>query len=472
MHGRHRGALLLSLLTTLCDASRDGSNCPPGGLVARERMPLRTQAGAVVDKNACPVRFACVNWYGAHMELFSVDGLSKQPLETIAARIAQLGFNCVRLPFSLQLLRDDPLVPDLALAANPELRGIRGVELFDRTVAALTDVGLMVILNNHNSAAGWCCSGDSPEGIWHTDEYPIGVWYDSISHMAARFRANTLVVAFDIRNEIHDVGPVKLTWGTSDDERVDWRVASTKAAALMQTANPSMLVIVTGMCYGLDLRAMRRRPPDVARADKLVFTSHTYDFSLWWNVAKFQLRLPGLDGKRGGEGAWHRFGPRALAAGLVVMGTGAVAVGAWGAGAYGCGAGGACGGWRRACSRWQLAVMAGFWLLAAPGLVVVAGAAAWREAMTEAQCDIAAGESAKALFPGVAAAAAGLGVMLAACCGQRRAARQIKRGGDGGWGGTAGGASAGEDGEGDEACVRLTHAPADVVGGDGGSNGR
>ena len=53
------------------------------------------------------------------MELFSVDGLSKQPLETIAARIAQLGFNCVRLPFSLQLLRDDPLVPDLALAANP-----------------------------------------------------------------------------------------------------------------------------------------------------------------------------------------------------------------------------------------------------------------------------------------------------------------------------------------------------------------
>ena len=29
--------------------------------------------------------------------------------------------------------------------------------VFDAVVAGLTEAGLMVLLNNHNSGAGWCC---------------------------------------------------------------------------------------------------------------------------------------------------------------------------------------------------------------------------------------------------------------------------------------------------------------------------
>ena len=67
------------------------------------------------------------------MEAYSVFGLHKQPLEDISRRIVELGFNCVRMPVSIDLWYLDPLVPDHMLAANPKLqnRGMRGMELLD-----------------------------------------------------------------------------------------------------------------------------------------------------------------------------------------------------------------------------------------------------------------------------------------------------------------------------------------------------
>ena len=40
------------------------------------------------------------------------------------------------------------------MTANPELQGMTSMEVFDAVVMGLTDAGLMVILNNHNSGAG------------------------------------------------------------------------------------------------------------------------------------------------------------------------------------------------------------------------------------------------------------------------------------------------------------------------------
>ena len=48
--------------------------------------------------------------YGAHMEGHVVNGLDRQPLASIAATIASLGFNCVRLPFSLEQYYDNPYI--------------------------------------------------------------------------------------------------------------------------------------------------------------------------------------------------------------------------------------------------------------------------------------------------------------------------------------------------------------------------
>ena len=55
----------------------------------------------VVDKNGDETRLACVNWYGAHMERYTVNGLDLVDIDAISQGIADKGFNCVRLVFSL-----------------------------------------------------------------------------------------------------------------------------------------------------------------------------------------------------------------------------------------------------------------------------------------------------------------------------------------------------------------------------------
>ena len=67
---------------------------------------------------------------------------------------------------------------DSRVSANPELEGKTAMEVFDATVEGLTNEGLIVILNNHNSKAGWCCSEQDGEGLWYTHDYPEDMWID------------------------------------------------------------------------------------------------------------------------------------------------------------------------------------------------------------------------------------------------------------------------------------------------------
>ena len=54
------------------------------------------------------------------MERYVNAGLDLVPLDEITQQIADLGFNCIRYPFSLELFYKDPIVQTEAIAANPE----------------------------------------------------------------------------------------------------------------------------------------------------------------------------------------------------------------------------------------------------------------------------------------------------------------------------------------------------------------
>eukprot|EP00941_MAST-03F_sp_MAST-3F-sp1_P006240 g6240.t1 len=232
------------------------------------------------------------------MKQFAVGGLQKVRLFEIATTIVELGFNCVRLPYSLALYFKNPVVSDDAVVANPELKGKKALDVFDATVSALSSVGVLTILNNHGSAAGWCCKLESEEGVWSNSIYNLEEWIEVNQKLAERYKNDPFVVGTDLRNEIHDFAPSLLvTWGSgSNDGNTDWKVAVELAADAVYEVNPDLLIIVSGLCFSYDLRMLHSDPPTLKQKDKLVWTVHTYSFSLWWvdweqNFLKEQYNL-------------------------------------------------------------------------------------------------------------------------------------------------------------------------------------
>ena len=105
------------------------------------------------------------------------------------------------------------------------------MEVFDATVKALTDAGLLIILNNHISDAMWCCSNLDGNGLWHNKNYSADQWLEALKGMTTRYLDQPLVVGNDLRNEIRaDVkNLLDPNWGLGGD-RVDWKKAATEAA--------------------------------------------------------------------------------------------------------------------------------------------------------------------------------------------------------------------------------------------------
>jgi endoglucanase len=153
MAPRHAAALLAA--AALCCAGARAATAVP---------PLRTQGRWLIDSTGARVKLACLNWYGLDQMDFVVGGLQFHTLAFIAGEIATMGFNCVRLPFSLQLVLSNPPLAAKAVTAEPLLQGKNGLDAFDATVAALDAAGLMIILDNHMSTGDWCCSTSDGNG--------------------------------------------------------------------------------------------------------------------------------------------------------------------------------------------------------------------------------------------------------------------------------------------------------------------
>jgi len=260
------------------------SCCPDLTLCVQTHLPLSTgtvgDKVVVIDDSGARVKLACVNWYGAHMEGHVVNGLDKQPINAIANTIKDLGFNCVRLPFSLEQFYENPVVESSRISANPELEGETSLSVLDATVAGLTEVGLLVLLNNHNSKAGWCCSEQDGEGLWYTNQYPEDMWLQALTSMAERYINNPLIAGIDLRNELRKAHGHAPTWGDGND-KTDWAKAAELAGNLILDVNPNLLILVEGTEYAGNLEGARHHPIHLTKPAQLVYSGHMYPF--WWD---------------------------------------------------------------------------------------------------------------------------------------------------------------------------------------------
>lgn len=264
MRVRSIGILLLGAMLVGCLGALPAT--------AQPAVPLHTSGRYIVDSNGARVHLNGVNWYGAESSDFVVAGLQVASLPSIVQQIKGMGFNVVRLPWSNQLYESNPVVGNYALAANPGLQGQNALTILDQVVAALTNAGIMVILDNHNSNAEWCCSTTDGNTLWYNSQYPQTSWIADWQGIVLRYQNNPMVIGADLRNEPRG----SATWGGSAN--TDWHAAATSGGNAVLSANPNLLIFVEGINYALDLSGAANLPVQLNLPNRLVYEAHDYAF--------------------------------------------------------------------------------------------------------------------------------------------------------------------------------------------------
>ncbi|KAH7313302.1 cellulase family protein [Stachybotrys elegans] len=276
-------------------------------LVAAQQpaVPLSSSNRWILDRNGDRVKLRCINWAG-HMEVNVPEGLHHKSIDSIADWISNEGFNCVRLTFSIDMSLNTGLrVEDsfragaaaagvdeggmMALYAravvnNPFLRDATVLDVFDAVQSALWERGVMTVLDNHVSRAGWCCNLDDGNGWWRDAPIYLPVnsqyfntqdWLDGLQVMARWSASRPGIVGISLRNELR-AHVTQYPWAEST-----WRNRMPRASRIVHEANPNALVIIGGHNGGTDLSWLRDEALDTRDwAGKNVWEAHMYSFTV------------------------------------------------------------------------------------------------------------------------------------------------------------------------------------------------
>jgi endoglucanase len=265
---RHSLAMPVFGLTFTAVAAFWGTNAA----LAQPAFPVHTSSQYIVDSDGNRVRLNAVNWYGAESTDFVVGGLQIASLQSIVQQISGLGFNAVRIPWSNQLYESNPVVGSYALTANPAMKGENALTILDQVIGALSNAGIMVILDNHNSDAEWCCSNDDGNTLWYNSQYPETNWIADWQGIVTRYQNNPWVIGADLRNEPRG----DATWG--GDSSTDWHAAAERGGNAVQNIDPNALIIVEGIAGGRDLSRVSNLPVQLNVANQLIYSAHDYGF--------------------------------------------------------------------------------------------------------------------------------------------------------------------------------------------------
>ena len=244
------------------------ASAPDAGIA----FPLHTSGASIVDAAGKAVKLKLVNWYGAESPDYVAGGLKYQPVTTIINEIAAMGFNGVRLPWSNQMWQSNPVVSASVLTANPQFQGEHARTIFEQVVRDLANAGLMVVLDDHNSNAEWCCSSSDGNTLWYNSAYPQSAWLSDWKSVVTEFEGVPQVIGVDLRNEPRGAA----TWGGSSS--TNWRAAAELGGDAVQSVDSKLLVFVEGTNYATDLADAASLPVRLNVADHVVYSAHDYGF--------------------------------------------------------------------------------------------------------------------------------------------------------------------------------------------------
>ncbi len=242
------------------------------------QLPLSTRGAKIVDTKGDSVLLRGVNWFGMETETHAPHGLWKRDYKEMLVQIKKLGYNLIRLPYSVEALRSSQVSGvDFSIGNNKELENKTPIEIMDLIVEEAQRQGLLILLDSHRLN-----DKRIPE-LWYGDGYTETDWINTWLQLAQRYQNQANVIGADLKNEPHG----KASWGT-DDLATDWRLAAERAGNAIGKINPNWLIVVEGVeknvpgqklahhWQGGNLEGVLNYPVRLSLRNKLVYSPHEY----------------------------------------------------------------------------------------------------------------------------------------------------------------------------------------------------
>jgi endoglucanase len=261
------------------------------------QFPLSTSGAEIVDARGQTILLRGVNWFGIETEMQAPHGLWLRDYKDMLAQIRELGYNIIRLPYSVQALRGDSTSGvDFTIGSNRELEGKTPLEVMDLVIQEAERQGLLILLDSHR------LNNQRIPELWYGDSFTEADWIDTWTMLARRYRNQRNVVGADLKNEPHG----RASWGTGDRD-TDWRLAAERAGNAILEVNPDWLIVVEGVqsnvpgqrladhWQGGNLEGVRNYPVRLSNPRKLVYSPHEYGAGVfnqpWFSEPNFPNNL-------------------------------------------------------------------------------------------------------------------------------------------------------------------------------------
>ena len=257
--------------------------------------PLYAKKSDIFDATGKKIYFRGINWFGMEIDTHVPHGLWVRGYKEMLSEIKSLGYNFIRLPYSLQALQSSDIKSvNFSIGSNKDLQDKTPLEVLDIIIQEAQRQGLFILLDNH------CLRDNHISELWYGDGFTEKDWIDTWSMLARRYRNQSNVIGADLKNEPHG----RASWGTGD-KQTDWRLAAERAGNKILDINPDWLILVEGVeknvpnqkqsgyFWGANLEGVRYFPVRLSSPEKLVYSPHEYGGSsvAWFLDSKFPNNL-------------------------------------------------------------------------------------------------------------------------------------------------------------------------------------
>ncbi|NJR50205.1 MAG: cellulase family glycosylhydrolase [Leptolyngbyaceae cyanobacterium CSU_1_3] len=260
--------------------------------------PLSTRGADIVDATGRSVLLRGVNWFGLETEAHTPHGLWLRDYKEMLGQIKSLGYNTIRLPYSVQGLRESKVSGiNFDLGSNRELQGKTPLEVMDLLIQEAGRQGLLILLDSHR------LNNQRIPELWYGDGFTEADWIGTWTMLAERYKNQPNVIGADLKNEPHG----RASWGTNN-KATDWRLAAERSGNAILKVNRNWLIVVEGVennvpgqrlkrhWMGGNLEGVRRFPVRLSVRNQLVYSPHEYGPGVfnqpWFAERSFPRNMP------------------------------------------------------------------------------------------------------------------------------------------------------------------------------------